>query len=223
MQTGPTSDGPLMRNAQQAGPEFQSTAMHNALKQRIMTETSCKPYEILLAMDREQDAFDSEVLYNIVHKLPIEVQFKMQRGMQWINAFEGYNPILIGDAAEAIYSQKVKTIHPPLEYVMDSRYKTFKRYAMRECKKDGLIVVDNGDNFEIEFYGCRIFDKDTRTDLHNIQHNTRMEKIFGGKALCYSKTLVLRQIMGNTISAENVFAEEIMEMKKKNRHSKQNS
>lgn len=161
--------------------------LRQAKRMDIMQQTGQEWYEVMLDEDRLPSAFDSNGLYETIQMLDIDQQKRLQRGIFWCNAFDGYDPVLVGSFAKVHFTNAALLITvPTMEYVMPFKYDRFLEFALsEENKAKGFtpIVSTDGTSFEIPSHGCRIYRTKANPAIEDIMSTAKLVKIYGGKVL----------------------------------------
>jgi hypothetical protein len=154
--------------------------MERMLKRHeLAKEQNCEWYDILLDEDRASEAFDSQNQYNSIQFLSENDQQLVQHATQWINSFDGHNPILIATFADAFYAEQPIVLSLPIEYALCFKFAEFKAKADRKYD----VTASSDDCFEVERLGLRVLNRESD---RNIISTATYVRVFDGKILIAS-------------------------------------
>lgn len=149
-----------------------------ALRIKLAESEGLERYEIILKCDREQKAFDSEVLYRSVLALPEAVQMKVQLGSQFVNQALGFKPVLVGTYGRIHYSKVVRPLPFEATYLVSGLNKFISQVIEPVIRAKGIEIVYSSDQRSIAIpqYGCRVIDGECEFERFT---NVNLARVFG--------------------------------------------
>jgi hypothetical protein len=120
-------------------------------------------WDINLDHDITEAAFDSQNQWQSMMTLPVEDRWKLIHGCRAVNAFDGHNPILISDFAEAICADQPTQLTLPVQFAVCFKYAEFLARLQR------YYAVSNvsDESFNVDEIGVRIINSESNKAVYS--------------------------------------------------------